>query len=204
MTKMYKIYLPSGRILCEILKDKCKTYEEFIHELFECSECKINFFIIVKKYTDIIIFQSHQFIPMYTNKINEHFIKMGFEFDVIFQSSANKISIPILHKVISLEDVFNQIPWILRFNKKLLIKLIKLKCDLSILYYYIDADSELLYDLTFLYNIYKYHNKITDFIQTDNMVSNLYYTVINLLDSNILNKEFNQFLVYLKNQILKK
>ncbi len=133
---------------------------------------------------------------MYTNKINEHFIKMGFEFDIIFQSSANKISIPTLHKDISLEDVFNQIPWILRFNKKLLIKLIKLKCDLSILYDYIDTDSELLYDLTFLYNIYKYHNKITYFI------GDLYYTIINLLDSNVLNKEFNQFLVYLKNQIL--
>ena len=209
-----KLYTMGGSSHSSVPKrDYVRTMKD-IHNL----EDNRNSFKIIKANSTTIIFQHNHLehqrglnpftdLDLDINTINKYFINMGFEFNIVVTSATtNIINFNELQEGTSLEDFFEQIPWFLRFNKKVLQKAFKLKYDLSLLYYYVDEESEDLYDLTFLYNIYRYHNEIKLPQRSDNIdriICELYYSVMNLLDyDKILNKEYAKFLIYLKNIIL--
>ena len=115
-------------------------------------------------------------------------------------------------KGISVNDFFELIPWYLRYDMYYIdLLIIHSNHNLELLYEYIDPSSTQLYNITFLYNIYKYNNnKIHDFPPLTKLmgepycikpIKSLLCKISKLLNDTRLDKDYSNFLFCLKKKI---
>lgn len=213
----------SGNVLYELPDDTYKTYKTIVQHIFDREYSKnihTHFQIMVKYTSELIFDRDNMYTNLYEEALNKDFLKMGLEFDIVMWSSNTKINNKTfsdqINADISVDDFFKIIPWYLRYSINFIDSFIQNSTqNLNLLYSCIDPYNKILYNLTFLYNIYKHNNKINDFPDLNNthfnfsnekkhceIISELVYTIINLLqNSDDLDLHYKEFLICLKDKI---
>lgn len=140
------------------------------------------------------------------NKINDAFLTLGTDFNVIIFDTIETIDIEdIIEKNnTDINNIYENIPWNIRYSHDFIRLLIaNFKGDLSFLYDYIEDDSEFLYDLTFLYNVYTFNNEVRNFHYNEMKLSDLYNNInVILLWATTNCSNYNNFLLYIKNKLI--